>query len=268
MFFSVIVVAYNAGEKLHQTLESIFSQDTEDYEVIVKDALSDDGSTEGVEKLPRVRLIREKDGGIYEGMNRAAELSEGRVLTFLNCGDVLHDAGVLSAVKAFVEKEDPQGRGNAVYYGDVREMQTGSVAKANPVMTDFSLYRNIPCHQACFYTRDLFGERAFDVQYRVRADYEHFLYCHYDRKARMLPMDLTVADYEGGGFSETPEGRELSAREHKEITAHYLSGAQRFLYRVAMVLSLQPLRERLARGRITGKWYNRMKAAAYGTKKA
>ena len=267
MFFSIIVVAYNAGEKLHQTLESIFSQDMGDYEVIVKDAMSEDGSTEGLAEDSRVRLIREEDGGIYEGMNRAAGCSEGRILYFLNCGDVLHDTGVLSAVKAFIEKEDPEGKGNALYYGDVKEMQSGNVVRANPEMTDFALYRNIPCHQACFYTKDLFEERAFDSVYRVRADYEHFLYCHYVKRARMVSMNLTVADYEGGGYSESSSGREISAREHKEITERYLQGHKLFLYRLAMVLSLQPLREKLARGRLTGKWYNRAKSAAYGTKK-
>ena len=70
-----------------------------------------------------------------------------------------------------------------------------------PEVNDFTCYRNVPCHQVCFYDVRLFAERGYDVKYRVRADYEHFLYCIYDRKAEAVYVEMIVADYEGGGFS-------------------------------------------------------------------
>lgn len=82
-----------------------------------------------------------------------------------------------------------------------------------PRMNDFACYRNVPCHQVCFYDAGLFAERGYDTDFRVRADYEHFLYCIYDRKAEAVYMPVTVAFYEGGGFSETRENRKRSALE-------------------------------------------------------
>ena len=67
----------------------------------------------------------------------------------------------------------------------------------------------------------------FETAYRVRADYEQFLWCFFQKELKgriqFTYGDILIADYEGGGFSETKENRELSAREHKEIVARYMT---------------------------------------------
>ena len=271
-FFSVVVVCRNAGDKLKKTVESILSQSERSFEIIVKDACSTDGSVEALPKVQELTVIREKDSGIYDGMNGALRHVRGRFVLFLNCGDLFPSDDVLLRVKEFIvdaEKNDINV-GNvpspAVYYGDVRDSLTLARAAANPVMDDFALYRNIPCHQACFYDAALFKERGFDVRYRVRADYEHFLWCHYVKHAAMRHMDVTVADYEGGGYSESPEGRAYSAREHREITARYLPAGKLLLYRIYMAVTLQPLREKIARDPRTAAVYSWLKDRAYAGK--
>lgn len=278
-FFSVVVVCRDAGEKLHSTVESILSQTESDFEIVVKDAMSSDGSVEALPDDARIRVIREKDAGIYDGMNAALRHAKGRFILFLNCGDLFASDGGLAETKAYileaerndrsVIKSDGEENGSAVpavYYGDVRERLTGARAAANPVMDDFALYRNIPCHQACFYGAALFAERGFDTRYRVRADYEHFLWCYYVKHAAMRYMGFTVADYEGGGFSESPEGRKLSAAEHREITGRYTPPGKRLLYRAYMIATLQPLREKIARSPRTAALYSRLKDRAYAEK--
>ena len=273
MFFSVIVASYNAGEKLHQTIESVLAQTCSDYEVIVKDALSADGSADALaarlEEQPglrdRIRLVREKDGGIYDGMNRGAALARGEYVYFLNCGDVLHDKDVLAAVRAEAEALAAAGEtGPLILYGDVVEAVSGQRVAANPRMSDAALYRNIPNHQACFYSRALLEARGFDTSLRVRADYEHFLWCVKRGGARAVRMDIVVADYEGGGFSETAENRRVSAAEHRAVTARYLPLGTRLLCRAYMVLTLQPLREKLSRDPKTAAFYQGVKRRIYG----
>jgi glycosyltransferase involved in cell wall biosynthesis len=296
-FFTVIVASFNAGDKLNSTLESLLAQTFTDYEVIVKDGGSEDGSTDQLPRDPRIRLIRRKDGGIYDGMNQALASAAGEYIYFLNCGDVLHDAGVLEKVAAAIDRDRhsaegrwtreereslrpkrgplpyvadrqniPGGRSAVIYYGDVMEMQTGQRVCANPSMDRFAMYRYLPCHQACFYTRSLFRERRFNTAYRVRADYEHFLWSVIRGGARTVAMPVIVADYEGGGYSETEKGRELSAAEHRQITAEYFTQAERFWYRAYLVATLQPLREKLARGRHTAALYDRVKNGVYARK--
>lgn len=268
---SIITPCYQAGDKLAATLDSILTQTFEDYEVIVKDAGSSDGS---IEKLPNnrhVRLIRCRDNGIYDGMNQAILTAKGEYLYFLNCGDKLHDQEVLQQIAGIIVKERTAAGGESraegsrsyIFYGDVLEEKTGQRVNAKPVMTKFAMYRNLPCHQACIYSRELFEDRQFDMRYRVRADYEHFLWSVICAGARAVAMDLVVADYEGGGFSETKENRKCSAKEHKEIAERYFTARERFCYRSAMVMSLQPLREKLASSQMTAGIYDRIKNTVY-----
>ena len=104
IMFYIVVVSYNAGDRLKETLKSILAQSYEHVRVIVRDAASTDGSLTEVMPLIReagnIRLVSEPDEGIYDAMNRAvrdipAEQAEGTYVLFLNCGDLLMDAEVL-----------------------------------------------------------------------------------------------------------------------------------------------------------------------------
>ncbi len=277
-FFSIIVVCLNPGEKLPKTLESIQNQTFQDYEVIVKDGISDDGSltciTEILDK-EKVKLIEKKDQGIYDAMNQAAAQAEGEYIYYLNCGDLLYSKEVLEKMAEFIRSFDESKRDRAeeilgIYYGNIFERLTGQKVASNPHMDAFGCYRNVPCHQACFYSRELLLAHPFQLSYRVRADYEQFLWCFFvmqkERKVRFAYQDLLIADYEGGGFSETKENRRISALEHKEITRKYMPRGQLFRFRMVMLLSLAPLRTKMAENKMTAGIYNKMKEAVYTLK--
>ena len=143
----------------------------------------------------------------------------------------------------------------------------GCPVHSAPRMNDFACYRNVPCHQVCFYDAGLFAERGYDTDFRVRADYEHFLYCIYDRKAEAVYMPVTVAFYEGGGFSETRENRKRSALEHRVITRFYQGFWKRSFYSFLMLATLAPLRTKIAESPLLSKGYNAVKSAVYRRKK-
>ncbi len=262
-FFSIITPCYQPGERLAATVQSVLSQQFGDFEMIIKDAGSSDGSLETIPEDPRIRVILSKDSGIYDGMNQAVASAGGEFLYFLNCGDLLHDTAVLAETVQCIKREWDGSSCPVIYYGDVWEKRTGQRVAAKPAMTHFAMYRNLPCHQACFYSRDLFEKRQFDLRYRVRADYEHFLWCVVQAGAKTHAMNRIVADYEGGGFSETKENRTCSAREHREITQQYFGARECLRYRLAMLASLQPLREKLASSPATAALYDTIKNRIY-----
>lgn len=277
MTFSIIVVCCNAGEKLQKTIASIREQTANDYEIIVQDSLSTDGSVERLSAGMDLNLFRERDEGIYDGMNRAVSHAAGRYLFFLNCGDYFADEEVLAKVKREIEKSDrtrsqedlrKQGTGRRrpprIFYGNIKERTTGAQVMSNPVIDDFACYRNVPCHQACFYDRRLLVKRGFRTCYRVRADYEHFLWCYYRAHADMVYMPLTVASYEGAGFSENAENQKRSAAEHAHIVRKYMSRKQIITYRTILLLTLAPLRIFLAKNEVTAGIYQKIKAVMYG----
>lgn len=277
MTFSIIVVCYNAGEKLHKTIASIREQTEDDYEIIVQDGLSTDGSVERLSAGADLKLFRERDEGIYDAMNRAVSHTAGKYLFFLNCGDYFADEEVLAKVKREIEKsvrayskdgvqkqENRSKQPPRIFYGNIKERATGAHVMSNPVIDDFACYRNVPCHQACFYDRRLLVKRGFRTCYRVRADYEHFLWCHYRAHAITVYMPLTVASYEGEGFSESGENRRRSAAEHVHIVKKYMSRGRILQYRMIMILTLAPLRTFLASHEATAGVYQKIKAGLYG----
>ena len=275
-FFSIIVVALNPGEKLRETLDSIKVQTYTDYEVVIKDGGSTDGSLEALEKegyfnaFPEVKIVRQKDRSIYDGMNQALEYVTGKYVEFLNCGDCFYDKSVLESVAEFIIATEKgylqEGNGDfAIFYGNQFNRLQNSVVTSAPVINDFTCYRNVPCHQVCFYSAGLFGERSFKVEYTVRADYEHFLYSIYEKKAKTFSMPQIICFYEGGGYSETKENRKKSALQHKEITSYYL-GKKAVRYRLIMILTLSGLRGKIAESPILSVPYNALKTMIYKMK--
>ena len=89
MKFTIVTVAYNAGEKLLKTVEDTLKQTYEDFEIIVKDGGSSDRSLEPVRKLEsdKIKIFSGKDNGIYDAMNIAVKAATGDYVIFLNCCD-------------------------------------------------------------------------------------------------------------------------------------------------------------------------------------
>lgn len=224
-FFSIIIVCLNSGQRLYDTIDSILEQTYPNYEVIIKDGGSKDGSVKALAERytdARLHVYTKKDSGIYDAMNQAVALANGTYFLFLNTGDNFYDAKVLEKITAEIKKLQKEGRQADIVYGNLYHKEQETVIYASPEINDFTCYRNVPCHQTCFYHRTMFDMRAYRPEYTVRADYEHFLWCFYERKAEILYVPVVVASYEGGGYSETRENRKHSARQHREIVVHYL----------------------------------------------
>ncbi len=262
MKFSIIVVCLNPGEKLNQTLDSILAQTCKDYEIIVKDGGSKDGSIEQMRHDERIQLYVEKDKGIYEAMNQAVAYAKGDFILFMNCGDIFYKDTVLDEVAAFAGQCGQQD--NLVLYGDTYSEKNDVVIASAPKITGFTCSRNIPCHQSCFYAARLCKEKPYDAHYRIRADYDHFLWCFYLSKAQILHAGLIVATYEGGGYSESKENQKRDKEEHKQITEHYMSKGELFKYRMLMLATLAPLRKWMAESSLFSGIYHWMKQGIYG----
>ncbi len=283
-FFVIIIVSYNPGKRLFDTLESVKRQNFDDYRILIKDGLSTDGS---IEKLKseyelggRIRLVEGCDNGIYHAMNIAIshvyecfeetkKLKAGEspsYVFFLNCGDVFSDENVLKNVHdSIVSRNRREGTTlPAIFYGDIYDSQTKTRVASNPQIDDFACYRNVPSHQACFYDERLIYKNPFDLKYKVRADYEQFLRCFYKEKAETCYIPIIIADYEGGGYSD--QNRKISELERKEIIKMYLPASKIRKYDFIRVITLAGLRTFLANNKITAGVYNSLKEFAYSIK--
>lgn len=275
IFYSVIVVCLNAGERLIETVESVLAQDYGNFEIVVKDGGSADESLErlrtwGADKdnFEKVHIFGEQDAGIYDAMNQAVALAKGMYYVFLNAGDSFYNTRVLRKITDGILKErERNGQMPDIVYGDLYHKALGTAIRSAPEINDFTCYRNVPCHQVCFYHQTMFRERAYNPKYTVRADYEHFLWCYYVKKAVICYLPMLAASYEGGGYSETKENRKRSAKQHREIVLQYMGRKKADKYRLIMLLSLAPLRSALADSKAFSGLYNKVKTTIYQLRK-
>jgi glycosyltransferase involved in cell wall biosynthesis len=276
MRFTVYTTCYNAGDKLNKTVKSVLNQTYMDYEIIIKDGKSTDGCVDDLLQDPevtaavaagKIRLMVEKDNGVYDGMNQALSWIKGDYVIFMNCGDAFFDENVLLKTSAYIESErnvKSEREGTVdILYGDVYCENRNAVDPAPRKLDGFTCYRNIPCHQACFYKKELFSEKQYDTDLKIRADYDHFLWCVYKQNAKAEYMGFTVASYEGDGISETKQNEKVDQQEHELIIRRYMSETEIHSYKTKMALTLLPLRKRLARSKIFSSVYGSIKETIY-----
>ena len=148
-FFSIIVAAFNAEDTIEKTVASVLEQSFDDFEIIVKDARSTDGTLRKIPYDSRIRIYSDKDGGIYDGMNVALGYVTGEYVQFLNCGDILADRDVLRTVYDALQKKPTD-----MIYGNIRKF--GRIDRQIKRLSRAALCRTTVCHQAIFYKRTLF----------------------------------------------------------------------------------------------------------------
>jgi len=259
--FSIITVCLNAGAALHQTLASVLVQSCADWELIVKDGGSTDGSTDALPADGRIRFFQQADSGIYDAMNQALAHATGSYVLFLNAGDFLSDASVLQGFATTIANATAAD-GNGGNGGNSETANTDTTAApglvycnytttAHPVpvmspprLSSFFLYRTMLCHQVCLVRRDYFALiGAFDTSLRVDADYDFLVRLIHVHKARYAFFNYT-------GIITTPFGfnfhqQETARKEVARIRRSYF-GWRRFPYGLMVALTLPRLRYRLS----------------------
>lgn len=175
---SIITVNYNNHKGLKKTLDSIRIQTCKDFEWIVIDGGSTDGSKELLEQnnASISYWVSEKDHGIYEAMNKGIKVARGDYLQFLNSGDSLVDKDI---IKRFCKRNNTEDviYGNAIIVDgndhEVKRFQT-------PEFVRFSyFFGHALNHQATFFSKRCFGGYLYNEENRVASDIELYMYLMY-----------------------------------------------------------------------------------------
>ena len=200
MFFSIITVCYNCRAEIESTIRSVLSQSISDYEYLIIDGASGDGTAEIAKEYAdnhsHVSVVSEPDHGIYDAMNKGVRFAKGDYILFMNAGDTFYSDTVLENAKKIMGQDKAD-----IYYGDV--MKEGSVVRQNQKLTLFRLVymERMLCHQSIFAKSSQLKEHPFDVNLKICAD-RNWLVERLQEKASMRYMPgLVVCDYDTTGVS-------------------------------------------------------------------
>lgn len=173
MILSIITINYNNLEGLRKTIESVSSQTFHDYEWIVIDGGSTDGSRELIEAHSSEfsYWVSEPDNGIYHAMNKGIVRARGEFCQFLNSGDYYIDADTLSKVFANENLAD-------VNYGDQWCIENEKIVERRTYPDKMNLtylFRAPLGHQASFFRTSVIKQHPYKEQYNISADRAFFL---------------------------------------------------------------------------------------------
>jgi glycosyltransferase involved in cell wall biosynthesis len=111
---SIITVVLNRKDLLEKTIESIISQSNNNFEIVIIDGGSTDGTIEIIKKYSDIIYywVSEPDKGIYDAMNKGLKSATGDYVWFLNAGDEIYSNDTLQKITSLNILPD-------VFYGDV-----------------------------------------------------------------------------------------------------------------------------------------------------
>ena len=223
MKVSIITATYNSAATLRDTLDSVLAQTYQDIEYIIVDGLSADGTQEIVKAYEarfggRLRLVSEKDKGLYDAMNKGVRMATGDWILFMNAGDTFASDDVLQCLFDAVDPAQAD-----VIYGDVVK---GGQVKAAP--REFRLYhRMLFCHQSVLTRRSCLLDTPFDICHRLSADFKFFL-LQYQQGARFQYVPLPVSVFDTGGVSNRSRSKGLL--DNIRVVCEVIPFPQRLLF--------------------------------------
>jgi glycosyltransferase involved in cell wall biosynthesis len=199
---TIITVCYNNRDGLEKTICSVVDQTFKNYQFIIVDGGSTDGSVDVINNYNQFIAfwVSEKDNGIYNAMNKGISKAEGRYCLFLNSGDCLADKFVLQKVFECEPSAD-------IVYGDViciKSKWDKRLLKYPEKLTLFDFYKQSAAihHQASFIRKELFDRYGtYDEDLKVIGDWEFFFRTIIVQRCSTMHLDKVVAIVEGAGRS-------------------------------------------------------------------
>lgn len=194
---SIIIATFNSEKTLRNALDSVLHQSYQDWECIIVDGASKDGTIgiveEYVQSDPRFRYISEPDNGVYDAFNKGWKLAKGKWVHYLGSDDVLTKNGIEDLMK---------------YEDSSIDVLNGHcyVKALNCSIKPCYSYGMKGCHQGKLMRRSILERYGgFDTSYRILADAD-LMFRLIDRQVAVRVVDTFVAVFYLGGISQDFHG--------------------------------------------------------------
>lgn len=174
MLFTIITVCYNSEKTIERTIQSVLHQTCQDYQYIIVDGASTDGTMNIVRKYEplfqgKLKCISEPDQGIYDAMNKGIHEADGKLIGIVNSDDY-YEPDALEIIQRTYWGEKYQ-----VLYGLLRTVQNGKEVMVY-LKNHENLEQDMIAHPSCFVTKATYEEYGvYSLKYPYSADYEFML---------------------------------------------------------------------------------------------
>lgn len=204
MIISVITINYNNCNGLRKTIESVVNQTYQDFEYIIIDGGSIDGSVDVIEEYSNKigYWVSEPDKGIYNAMNKGIDVANGDYCIFMNSGDAFCDTRTIESVVALGLNAD-------IICGNTIMPHRHEPPKD---ITFSSLYSGSLCHQCAFIRTKLMKKHKYDEKYRIVSDRKFFVQALILDNCSYKSVDVDIVEYDTNGISAN--NRALSDYEY------------------------------------------------------
>lgn len=196
MKFSIITVNYNNINGLQRTVNSVICQIFKDFEWIIIDGGSTDGSKELLERYQNyfAYWCSEPDNGVYHAMNKGISQAHGDYLLFLNSGDAFYDHDVLQKVVDLQSDAD-------IISGKAIRTDNGQILHLYDESVFMQLYSDTLSHQASFIKRSLFNDQKYDESLKIVSDWKFWMETIVFGNAKVAFIDVVVVLQDMSGLS-------------------------------------------------------------------
>jgi len=201
---SIVTINYNDLEGLKKTVGSVLSQTSTEFEYIIIDGGSTDGSAEYIKDIAKkeskvnIKWISEKDKGIYNAQNKGISLSKGDYLQFLNSGDILVDSNVTEKMLSNLKEDDKIIYGNMLKQLPKGLFRDKGFEGRKPTFLDF--YYGTLNHSPAYIQKSLFEKYGlYDETLKIVSDWKWYLQVIilFNNPIRYVPVDVTFFDMNG-----------------------------------------------------------------------
>lgn len=212
---SIITINYNNLEGLKKTVSSVLDQSWKDFEYIIIDGASTDGSVEYIKENEDKMdsWVSEPDKGVYQAMNKGIKKSKGEYLLFLNSGDHFFNNSVLGNNHKYLKNQD-------IIYFNLQVVENDkNFIKKYPDKLSFSYFvKDTLPHPATFIKKKAFEKtNLYNENLKIAADWKFFIdaICKYNLSYKKL--DTILSTFYIGGMSSNPENRTVKNNEIQQV---------------------------------------------------
>lgn len=218
MLLSIITICYNDKEGLIKTAHSVISQTHKDYEWIVIDGGSNDGSQEVINQYKSFisHYVSEPDNGIYNAMNKGLFYAKGDYCLFLNSGDRF--CSPKSVLRISNSKPTCDFVSFDIFSGDSRFLNV--LHSPNTINMIRFIIGNLP-HQSTIIKTTILKESKYDETYSIISDWIMWIDCLIVKKCSYQHTNIPIAIYDTNGISSIQHDRNI--KERKEYLSRYIS---------------------------------------------